>query len=135
METLRNRLVRHEGLRLRLYRDSLGKATIGVGRCLETRGISEEEAFYLLDNDIEHCKEGVDQALPWIYSLDESRRDVLYEMAFQLGLNGLLGFKNTLAAIKAGRYADAAQGMLNSQWHHQTPSRCEEMADIMLKGE
>lgn len=134
-ETLRQRLLRHEGIRLKLYRDSMGFMTIGVGRCLSKRGISEDEAMYMLDNDTEQCKEQVIKALSWVLQLDQGRREVLYEMCFQLGLNGLLGFKNTLSAIKEGRYADAKQGMLNSQWHHQTPERCEELADIILTGE
>lgn len=134
-ETLRQRLLRHEGLRLRLYNDHLGFATIGVGRCLAKRGISEDEAMLMLDNDIEQCREEVVKALPWVLKLDEARREVLFEMCFQLGLKGLLGFKNTLNAIKEGRYAEAKAGMLNSLWHRQTPERCEELADIILTGE
>ncbi len=133
-ETLRERLIRHEGLRLRIYRDIRGIISIGVGRNLQDRGISEEEAFHMLDNDIQWVMEQVDKALPWSVDLDELRREVLYEMAFQMGLNGLLGFKNTLVAIKDGKYDIAAQGMLNSQWHHQTPERCEELAKIIETG-
>lgn len=133
-ETLRQRLMRHEGLRLSLYHDHLGFATIGYGRCLAKRGISEAEAEFMLDNDIEECKNEVTKALPWVMDLDPARREVLYEMCFQLGLKGLLGFRNTLEAIRLGHWAVAKQGMLNSLWHRQTPNRCEELADIILTG-
>lgn len=133
-ETLRQRLLRHEGIRLRAYKDSLGKITIGVGRCLETRGISEEEAFYLLDNDIEYVREAVTKVLPWVAKLDIPRQEVLFEMAFQLGLGGLLSFKNTLEAIHTRDWNAAYNGMLNSKWHSQTPERCEELAEIILNG-
>lgn len=131
-ETLRQRILRHEGLRLRAYKDTVGKLTIGVGRNIQDKGISEEEALYLLDNDIAEVKEQVGKALPWTLGLNEPRQEVLFEMCFQLGLAGLLGFKNTLAAIRDGNYAKAASGMLQSAWHTQTPGRCEELAEIML---
>lgn len=133
-ETLKQRIQRHEGIRLRAYRDSLSKLTIGYGRCLDTHGISEDEAEFMLDNDIADIHQQVAVALPWAMNLDLARREVLEEMAFQLGLSGLLGFKNTLAYIQQGNYAEAAQGMLNSQWHHQTPERCEELSEIILNG-
>lgn len=134
METLRDRIIRHEGVSLVPYKDTLGKLTIGVGRCLDTQGISQDEAQYLLDNDIENVVAKVNSSLPWVQSLDDRRRDVLYEMAFQLGINGLLGFKNTLAAINANNWSSASVAMLNSAWHKQTPKRCEELANIILNG-
>ncbi len=133
-ETLRQRIARHEGKKLKPYRDSLGKLTIGIGRCLDTKGISDEEAFYLLDNDIAEVKQQVAKALPWIQYMDDVRRDVLFEMAFQLGVNGLLAFKNTLAYTKAGDYVSASKNMLQSAWATQTPNRAEELAEIMKTG-
>ena len=134
METLRQRLQRHEGLRLRPYKCTAGKLTIGFGRNIEQKGISEEEAFMLLDNDIQAVKEAVAHSLPWVLGLDEARRDVLHEMTFQMGIQGLLGFKNTLAAIRDHKWHVAAQGMRNSKWHEQTPGRANELADIMENG-
>jgi lysozyme len=135
IETLEQRLLRHEGIRLRAYKDSIGKLTIGVGRCLETKGISEDEAMYMLKNDIDPVKEGVAQAFPWILGLDDARKDVLYEMAFQLGVNGLSGFKAMLVAVRDKDWPSASKSMLQSAWHTQTPNRCEELAEIMLTGE
>lgn len=133
-ETLRDRLIRHEGMRFAAYRDTMGKLTIGVGRCLDTKGISRDEALYLLDNDIAYITEHAAIAFPWMTGLNPARRDVLLEMCFQLGINGVLGFKNALAAMRDHSWASASTNMLNSAWHKQTPARCEELANIMLKG-
>ncbi len=134
METLEERITRHEGLRLAPYRDTLGKLTIGVGRCLDTKGISRDEALYLLSNDIAYVREHVATAMPWILGLDDARKDVLFEMAFQLGISGLMGFPKMLAAIRDHDYNKASQEMINSTWHKQTPKRCEELAQIMMDG-
>ena len=135
METLRDRLVRHEGIRLRPYADSLGKMTIGIGRCLSTEGISQEEAYMLLENDIDNLKNEIPDHFEWFADLDSVRQDVVTEMCFQLGISGVNKFPNMLDAIERGDYPAAAKEMLNSAWHTQTPARCEELANLMLHGE
>ncbi len=106
-ESLLNRikaqLVRHEGLSLKPYRCTAGKLTIGIGRNLDDRGISQTEAYVLLENDIRNCEKQLLDEVPEIYyALNEVRKSVLLNMCFNLGINGLLGFKNTLAFVKAG---------------------------------
>lgn len=133
-ESLEQRLLRHEGLRLRPYADTLGKVTIGVGRCLTTNGISEDEAMMMLQHDIDYAKEQVAQTFPWTLGMDDVRLSVLYEMAFQLGVNGVLKFPKMLFAIRSQDWETAASEMLNSAWHTQTPARCEELANLMLNG-
>lgn len=131
-------LRRDEGEVLTAYTDSLGFLTIGIGRLIDERkggGISADEAAYLLANDIRAKTAGVLAALPWAAGLDEARRGVLVNMAFQLGLNGLLGFKNTLALIQGGNYARAAEGMAASLWAKQTPARCARLQKQMVTGE
>lgn len=134
METLRERITRHEGLLLMPYKDHLGYLTIGVGRCLDKRGISEAEADYLLDNDLAECTKQIKKHLPWAASLSQSRQEVLIEMCFQLGIQGLLGFKNTLKSLQNGNIADTVSGMLGSKWAQQTPARAKELAQLMLIG-
>lgn len=134
-ETLRQRLIRHEGIKLRPYPDTQGRLTIGVGRCLTSNGISYEEAYHLLDNDIENVQESVVQAFPWAVNLDPIRLSVIQEMVFQLGVAGVQAFPKMIQALKNRQYAIAASEMLNSVWHGQTPSRCEELANIMLNGD
>ena len=124
----------HEGERLKPYRCTAGKLTIGVGRNLEDRGITVAESAYLLGNDIDsHWRELV-RALPWVERLDEVRQRVLLDMAFNLGIGGLLGFKNTLATIKAGDYQKAAAMMLDSKWARQVGRRADRLSGMMASG-
>lgn len=131
IDVMRAELVRDEGLSLRLYKDTVGKLTIGIGRNLDDVGISKDEAYLMLDNDIQRTSDSLDKNLPWWKTLDEVRQRVILNMAFNMGINSLLGFKNTLAAIQAGRYNDAADGMLDSKWAQQTGQRAQRLADMM----
>lgn len=132
------RLLRgEEGEKLYEYKDHLGYSTIGVGRLIDKRkngGITSEESAYLLGNDIQKRLTELDLKLPWIKRLDDARRGVLLSMAFQMGVDGLLAFKNTLEMVRTGRYADAANGMLNSLWARQTPQRAQRHAVQMRTG-
>lgn len=146
MMTLIDRIKKHEGLRLFVYDDATGKPikqgttvqghpTIGYGRLLDDRnGITLEMAEAMLTEDLGRVKRQVAVSLPWADRLTESRREVLYEMCFQLGLRGLLGFRLTLNHIKNGDYDKAAREMLNSRWARQTPSRAKALAEVMRNG-
>lgn len=131
---LREQLIRHEDLRLKPYRDSVGKLTIGCGRNLDDVGISREEALLLLDNDILRAQTGVIRELPWAVELDRPRFEVLVNMAFNLGIGGLLGFTQFLAALRQGHLARAATEMLDSRWAEQVGKRAEELAEIVRTG-
>jgi lysozyme len=131
-------LRRDEGEVLTVYKDTLGFDTIGVGRLIDKRkggGITAEESAYLLNNDIKRKTAEVIKALPWAEHLDPVCFGVIVNMAFQLGINGLLGFKNTLSLIQGGNYAKAADNMIASKWHDQTPARCERLAKQIRLGE
>jgi lysozyme len=142
---LQTDLEQDEGLRLYVYDDAngqpigpgshvIGHPTIGIGRALDVHGITKEEATYLLGNDIESIGEQIEAAIPWIGQLDDARAEVLVEMAFNLGINGLLQFKNTLADVKAGNYAKAADEMLESRWASQVGKRAKRLAEQMRTG-
>lgn len=124
----------HEGERLKPYRCTAGKLTIGVGRNLEDRGITADESAYLLGNDIDRFTTELMRALPWVAQLDEVRQRVLLDMAFNLGLAGLLQFKRTLATIQAGDYQKAAAMMLDSKWAGQVGQRAERLSRMMFTG-
>lgn len=127
-----------EGEVLHVYNDSMGFATIGVGRLIDKRkcgGITPEESAYLLGNDIAKVNAQLDTKLPWWRKLDEVRQAVIQGMAFQMGIDGLLGFKNTLKMIESGDYEGAGKGMLNSLWAKQTPARAKRMSEQMRTGE
>jgi lysozyme len=128
---LRERIIKHEGIRLKPYRDSLGYLTIGIGRCLDKKGISQTEANILLLNDINDSLEAVRQNISFYNDLDDLRQEILVEMCFQMGTGGLLGFKKFLKHLKDGEYDKASKEMLRSDWAFQTPNRAQELADIM----
>jgi lysozyme len=134
---LTEQLRRDEGEVLTAYPDSLGYLTIGVGRLIDKRkggGITSDESAYLLANDIKRKTDEVLKALPWASKLDPVRFAVIVNMAFQLGIAGLLGFKTTLSLIQGGNYAKAAENMTLSKWHTQTPARCERLAKQIATG-
>jgi lysozyme len=133
--TLREQLQRDEGLKLFPYRDSVGKLTIGFGRNLEDRGVSSAEAEMMLDNDIRETVAEVARALPWSIVLSPARRAVLTNMAFNMGVGGLLGFHHALAAMEAGNWDLAAQEMRNSRWAEQVGDRATRLAEQMETGE
>lgn len=127
-------LVLHEGLRQFPYKDTVGKLTIGVGRNLTDKGLSHPEIHLLLSNDIQGSWDGLTTSLPWVKALDEARQRVLLDMAFNLGLQGLLKFKATLAAVKRGDYYAAADHMMKSKWAKQVGPRAVRLAHMMREG-
>ena len=133
-EELRKMLIRQEGNRLKPYADTVGKMTIGVGRNLTDVGISEIESFILLDNDIRKAENDLYSTLPWTYGLDEARKVVLLNMTFNMGISGLLKFKNLLIAVQLGSWEKASDEMLDSLWAKQVGKRAAELSNIMLTG-
>lgn len=135
---LTQQLNRDEGRRSTVYQDHLGYYTIGVGRLVDARrpgsGLRPDEMDYLLRNDINDRIDALTRALPWFQNLDDVRKGVLLNMAFQLGTEGLLGFKNTLAKVESGDYAAAAAMMLQSKWATQTPERAQRLSKQMESG-
>lgn len=133
-----DQLRRDESEVLHAYPDSLGYLTIGVGRLIDSRkggGISKAESAFLLANDITERETEVTQRIPWVANLDPTRRAVLVNMAFNMGIDGLLEFHNTLAMIQAGNYEAAANGMRNSKWARQVGARAQRLATQMKTGE
>jgi len=137
-EPLIKQLRRDEGEVLHAYEDHLGFLTIGVGRLIDKRrggGISAEESAYLLNNDITRVMNALSRRLPWFEAVDDARKGVLLNMAFQMGVEGLMGFTNTLGLIEKGSYAAASRAMLSSKWATQTPARAQRLSKQMETGE
>jgi lysozyme len=135
-EHLRQHLLVDEGLRLKPYVDTVGKVTIGIGRNLDDVGISREEAYYLLENDIDKAYRVLVARLPWVLRLDDVRQVVLTNMAFNMGINSLTKFIHTLGAVQRGDWSTAAKGMRGSLWYRQVQkSRSERLIQMMLTGE
>jgi lysozyme len=131
--TLWDQLALHEGRRAKPYQDTVGKWTIGCGRNLTDKGLSESEIDYLLMNDIRECTDDLKTFL-WWDDLDEVRRNVLIDMRFNLGPSRFRGFKATLAAVAMGDYVTASDQMRKSKWYRQVKGRGERLARMMATG-
>ena len=126
-------LIANEGIKLKPYRDTVGKLTIGVGRNLDDRGITKEEALFLLNNDIQ-CIEKELASLQNFALLSKPRQRVIIEMAFNLGIEGLMEFKVMWKALQAMDWTGAAKAMLDSLWAKQVGQRAVRLATCMRTG-
>ena len=129
------RLIAHEGLRLKPYRDTAGKLTIGVGRNLDDVGLTRAEALFLLGNDIGAARGALDHRWPWWRSLDPARRDVLTELVFNLGPAGLAAFKQFLSLLQSGAFGAAASDLLDTPWAGQVGGRAQSLAVMLRTGQ
>ena len=148
-------LVKHEGLRLQVYQDTLGIDTIGIGRNLKDRGISKEElkeldiptidhvyeygiteadAMVLAENDVQIVEEELLRAHPCVEDLDAVRQLVVMDMAFNMGVPRLCKFKKMWNAIHENKFDVAAKEMLDSRWANQVKSRSVKLANAMHNG-
>lgn len=151
-ETLKKELARDEGIKLKVYRDSKGIKSIGIGRNLEGVGISAAEtsllgitvasciaygitvpiAYALLDNDIDRAEADLDRDWPWWRKLDGVRQRVLLNMMFNMGRGTMQQFKNSMHLIQVGQYALAATNLSKSAWDAQVGDRADRL-EAMLK--
>lgn len=120
---IRDELIQDEGLELKPYADSTGNLTIGVGRNLDGRGITHQEAMYLLDNDIAECLHHLGNLFHGWLSYSTDRRNALTNMRFNLGPYGFMGFKKMISAIRAGKWQEAADECLDSGAARMLPGR------------
>lgn len=131
---LRKQLERHEGRVAHAYQDHLGFWTIGIGRLIDARrggGLSNDEIDNLFTNDLNRTKHQLRRNLPWFDDAPDNVKQALCNMAFQLGVRGLLGFRRMLAAVAARDYETAHREALDSKWAEQTPERAREVAAIL----
>jgi lysozyme len=142
---LEGMLLRDEAKKLFVYDDATGEPlkpgmtlkghpTIGIGRALDTHGISSAEADYLVTSDIYQVEQEAEKAFPWYPALTDERKAVILSMLFQLGLAGVQGFHEFLLAVEHQNWARAASEMVNSLWARETPARAKRLADQMETG-
>lgn len=167
----REQLIIDEGIRLKPYKCSKGKITIGIGRNLEgnpltpdecmtmllarphikvnnteikllrqmllndfyENGITQQEAFYLFDNDLRKVKEQLFSAFPWLHTHNEEVQNILFNMCFQMGITKLRTFKKTLRHIQDGNHKLAAAEMRDSDWYKQTTNRANRLIERMKR--
>lgn len=132
--SLADDLRRDEGVQPKVYRDTLGKLTIGVGRNLSDRELSEDEIEYLLRNDLARVRDELDRNAPWWRGMSQRRQDALANMAFNLGWPRLSGFKKMLGFLESGDFQFAADEALASTWAGQVGERAQRIATAFKEG-
>lgn len=125
-------IIKHEGMILRPYIDTVGKTTIGCGRNLTDCGISAEEALYLLKNDLDRCEIEAHKNFIWFPLLSEKRKIVVISLIFNMGLSKFKGFKKTIAAMESKNYLLASKELLNSRWATQVGKRAAELSEMLV---
>jgi lysozyme len=145
----------HEGIVLSVYQDHLGINTVGIGRNLDDRGITdgellfmnktiddvydsgltEEEAYYLCMNDIAIVEKELLDSKPIVNQLSAVRQMVLVDMAFNMGVPRLRLFKNMWMAIEKVNYPLACEEMIDSRWASQVGNRAMKLSLAMKNGE
>jgi lysozyme len=143
-EAFLDQLKRHEGLRLEAYLCPAGKLTIGWGHNCEAKPVPSVEkegdvvsrgtAEILLYQDVKALAHELDDKLPWWRKMEEPRQAVLLNMAFNMGVPKLLGFKRFLAAAEAEDWNAAAYEMGDSKWAEQVINRSRELITQMILG-
>ena len=131
MRVLHEELKRDEGVRLMPYKDSVGLLTIGCGRNIEERGISEDEMEHMLTNDIAIAVGDCMRIFHGFEAHPPSVKRVLINMAFNLGGPTLRKFRNMIAAVDAGDYGLAAEEALDSRWARQVGARAVRIAEAL----
>lgn len=123
-----------EGKRSRMYLDTVGKWTAGVGRNLSDRAFSDGEIQLMLSNDINLAVKDARQLIPGFDNLDDVRQEVIANMSFNLGFARLSGFRKFVAAVNASEFSEAATEMLNSKWATQVGARAQRLSKAMRTG-
>jgi lysozyme len=124
-------LIFHEGYRKYAYEDSVGVISCGVGRNLDSVGLSHDEIMYLLQNDLIRCYAELTNAFDWFPGLSEIRQQAMVNLCFNLGLTRLMRFKNALRSMEEGNYDEAARHFLDSTWARQVGERSSDIATMI----
>ena len=128
LERVIESLKQEEGFRGIPYKDTLGILTIGYGTKLP---LTKEEAEILLKYRLDEKILEISEKEPFFLDLPQEAQEVIANMAYQLGVGGVLKFKKMWAALKKGDYQKAADEMLDSKWAKQTPNRARRLAEII----
>jgi len=120
-----------EGFNGMPYDDTLGIPTIGIGTKLP---LTEEEAELIAEHRMSQKINHLLSEKPIVLTLTLTRQEVLFNMAFQLGVNGLIKFKKMWDGIENHDFEEASKEMKNSRWYLQTTSRAEKLMRLMRNG-
>jgi lysozyme len=130
-DKIREMIKEHEGFSSTPYMDTEGNLTIGYGRNLEGKGVSQHEAEYLLNGDINDCLYDLMMIFGRFYDFPEDVQHVLVDMRFNLGPGGFRSFKLMISALKDWQFEEAAKEMKDSKWYEQVPNRAKKLVKMM----
>ena len=140
-EEVKQSIINHEGKVNMIYKDHLGNGTFGIGHLvLPTDDLKpgvaydDDKVMEIFEKDFEIALDGARKFIPED-NIEPVAFDVVIEMCFQLGEAGVSKFKKMLGALQIPNYDTAADEMLDSKWHQETPKRCEELSEIMRKAD
>ena len=136
-EELKEEIKLHEGFVPKVYKDSLGKRTIGYGHlCVEPeqwdddKEYTKEELELVFEKDFNEALKNA-ESLIGSKSINHIAKQVIIEMVFQLGIGGVGKFKKMWEALDKEDYNEASLQMLDSRWAKQTPARCGKLSSTM----
>ncbi len=133
MSNVKDWIKRCEACKLKIYKDTVDKWTVGWGRNIQDNGISQDEADYMFENDFKRVVRELEQN-PWYIAQPQGVKDALINMNFNMGINRLMGFKNMIRALIERNYTLAAQEALNSKWAGQVGQRAKDVAVMIREG-
>lgn len=122
-----------EGLKLKMYKDTMDKTTVGWGRDIQDCGIRLDEAELMFQNDLKQAREELQQ-LPWFNELPHNVQSALINMNFNLGITKFLEFHAMINALKVKNYTLAAQAALDSLWAKEVHGRATDIATMIREG-
>ena len=131
MKDLLKRIKHHEGFRSRVYQCTEGYDTIGYGFAIKDLEMDEDIADEILIRKVEKLIKRVRSKFDWLDSVPHEVQGVLVEMAYQMGLSSVLKFRLALKYMENQNWERAADEMLMSKWHRQTPQRAKELSNII----
>jgi lysozyme len=150
-QDLLDMIERHEGKRNRIYKDSLGVPTIGIGfnlnrvdakqklfnlgidinKVFQGQKLTDEQVYSLFKDDVQTAKNDAMKFLPNFNEQPEIVQNILVDMAFNLGYNRLSNFKDFRQALISKNYNQASKEMKDSKWYHQVGNRSKELVHMM----
>ena len=113
----------NEGRSSKIYTDTVGKTTVGVGHNLSDLGVSEAVIDLMLSEDHERARTDLLRVYPWATELDPVRLAAFIDLSFNLGIAKLSRFRNTIAAIKAKEWISVGKHLRQSLWYQQVGKR------------
>ena len=128
-------LILHEGKKNKAYICPAGKITIGIGRNLEDKGLSDAEIEFLFQNDVSECISDLEKIFPDFHNLDDVRQAVLIDMRFNLGPGGFRSFRKFIRAVRDKDWREAVKQMKDSKWYYEVKTRAKGLCKMMETGE